>query len=81
MPFATMTSKGQITIPSSIRKQFHLRAGNRIEFKVTKDGDIKLSPTSLSVDDVFGMLKRPGKPGFSVEAMNESLRKRFLDQE
>jgi antitoxin PrlF len=77
MPFSTLTSKGQITIPNSIRKRFHLRAGNRLEFRVTKDGDIRLSPVNLTVDDVFGMLKRPGKPGHSVEAMNEAVAKRF----
>jgi AbrB family looped-hinge helix DNA binding protein len=77
MPFSTMTSKGQITIPNSIRKRFHLRAGNRLEFRVTEEGDIRLSPASLSVDDVFGMLKRPGKKAHSVDEMNQALSERF----
>ena len=80
MPYSTLTSKGQITIPNSIRKRFHLRAGNRLEFRITKDGDIKLSPVSLSVDQVFGMLRRPGKTGHTIEEMNRSLAKRFRDQ-
>jgi len=77
MPFSTLTSKGQITIPNSIRKRFHLRAGNRLEFRVTKEGEIRLSPASLTVDDVFGILKRPGKKAHSVEAMNQALSNRF----
>jgi antitoxin PrlF len=80
MPFSTMTSKGQITIPNSIRKRFHLRAGNRLEFRVTKEGDIKLSPVSLTVDDLLGMLKRPGKNAHSVQAMNAALAKRFRER-
>jgi AbrB family looped-hinge helix DNA binding protein len=80
MPYSTLTSKGQITIPNSIRKRFHLRAGNRIEFRITKEGDIKLSPVSLTVDEVFGMLKRSGKSGHTVEEMNRALAKRFRDQ-
>jgi antitoxin PrlF len=77
MPFSTLTSKGQITIPNSIRKRFHLRAGNRLEFRVTKEGDIRLSPATLSVDDVFGMLKRTGKKAHSVDEMNQALSERF----
>jgi len=79
MPFATMTSKGQITIPRSIRNRFHLGAGNRLEFRVTKEGDIKLSPVVLTVDEVFGVLKRPGKRKFTVEQMDRALAKRFRD--
>ena len=77
MPFSTLTSKGQITVPNSIRKRFHLRAGNRLEFRVTEEGEIRLSPASLTVDEVFGMLKRPGKKSHSVEAMNRALSKKF----
>jgi AbrB family looped-hinge helix DNA binding protein len=80
MPFSTLTSKGQITIPNSIRKRFHLRTGNRLEFRVTKEGEIKLSPVTLTVDDVFGMLKRPGRKAHSVKAMDAALAKRFRDQ-
>ena len=80
MPFSTLTSKGQITIPNSIRKRFHLRTGNRLEFRVTKEGDIRLSPVTLTVDDVFGMLKRHGGKAHSVQAMNAALAKRFRDQ-
>ncbi len=81
MPYATLTSKGQITIPHSIREKFHLRAGKRLEFKVTHEGDIRISPISLAVDDVSGILKRPGKPGFTVEEMNQALANRFRKTE
>ena len=80
MPYATMTSKGQITVPRTIRNRFHLRAGNRLEFKVTKEGDIRVAPVSLTVDDVFGCLKRPGQKAYTVEEMNEGLAKYFRNR-
>jgi len=81
MPYATMTSKGQITVPQSIRKRLHLQAGKRIEFKVTKEGEIRMTPVTLTVDDVFGILKRPGQRAFSVEEMNEALAERFRNMD
>lgn len=40
---ATMTSKGQITIPVEVRKQLGLRQGDRIEF-ILEDGATFLRP-------------------------------------
>jgi antitoxin PrlF len=34
---ATVTSKGQITLPKSVRERLHLRAGDRVWFRVHKD--------------------------------------------
>jgi AbrB family looped-hinge helix DNA binding protein len=80
MPYATMTSKGQITVPRSIRERLHLRAGKRLEFKVTKEGNVQIAPISLTVDDVFGILKRPGQRSYTVEEMNQALAERFRRQ-
>ena len=41
---ATITSKGQITIPKDIRTQFDLHAGDRISFVQDDDGTINLVP-------------------------------------
>ena len=34
---ATVTSKGQITLPKSVRETLHLKAGDRVWFRVHKD--------------------------------------------
>lgn len=38
-----MTSKGQVTIPKSLREKFDLKAGSRVEF-VIREGELILQP-------------------------------------
>ena len=40
----TVTSKGTITIPSSIRKQFGIEQGRRVQISVSSDNKILLDP-------------------------------------
>lgn len=42
MTFATLTSKGQTTIPLGVRTAAKLKAGDRIHFTVLADGTIIL---------------------------------------
>jgi AbrB family looped-hinge helix DNA binding protein len=74
MPQATMTSKGQITIPKTIREALKIDVGGKLEFLVLKDGDVLLHPVTKSVDHVFGRLHQPGRPAVSVAKMNEGIR-------
>ena len=46
MPFATITSKGQITIPKSIRQQLALDSGDRILFAVDENGAVSFEPAT-----------------------------------
>jgi AbrB family looped-hinge helix DNA binding protein len=34
MPTATITSKGQVTVPKEVRALFHLGAGKKIDFRI-----------------------------------------------
>ena len=43
MPDSTVTSKGQITIPKSIRDYFRLQSGDRVCFRLTADGQNHLA--------------------------------------
>lgn len=40
MAKATMTSKGQVTIPKAVRERLGLRTGDRLEFEPTRNGGI-----------------------------------------
>ncbi len=58
MQQATLTSKGQITIPKLVRDSLALHAGDKIEFILTHNNEIILKPVTKKVDEVFGRLFR-----------------------
>lgn len=71
MPTATITSKGQVTIPREIRERFRLHAGDRLEFRVGPDGGLRVVPETKRVDEVFGLLAARGRTGaVAVEEMD-----------
>lgn len=59
MVTATITSKGQITIPKSVREALYLQTGDRVAFEVYGRDKAALKPITKSVDDVFGRLHKP----------------------
>ena len=58
MPTATMTSKGQITIPIEVRKALGLKPGVRIDFYESVDGEFVLRPKTGSIRDLEGCVPR-----------------------
>jgi AbrB family looped-hinge helix DNA binding protein len=81
MVMATVTSKGQITIPKSIRRTLHLNSGDKVAFVMHSDGEALLKPVTKSVDEVFGLLHQKGRPALSVDKMDESVKSRFRDSQ
>ena len=77
MSVAIMTSKGQVTIPKSIRDSLGLNMGDKLEFILSENGDALLRPVTRRVDDVFGRLHRPGRRPVSVEEMDEAIARRL----
>ncbi len=76
MVTGTLTSKGQITIPKSIRDSLNLQTGDRLAFSLVGDKQALLQPITTSVDDVYGVLHRPGQKAKSLEDMNRSITRR-----
>ncbi len=72
MPLATLTSKGQTTIPAEIREHLNLKPGDKISFDI-EDGQVVIRPKNRSIMDLAGILKRPGQEPLSVEDMNEAV--------
>ena len=77
MPRATMTSKGQITVPKEVRERLDLRTGDQVEFVLTSSGEAVLRPASVSLRDLKGLLARPGQKAVSVDQMNRTIKRRF----
>ena len=79
MVTATLTSKGQLTVPKAVRDSLHLHTGDRIAFIVHGDSEVVLKPVTKSVDEVFGRLHSAGQPRRSVEEMKAAVAKRMRE--
>lgn len=76
MPLATVTSKGQITIPKKIRKLLNLESGDRIDFRIDDDGRIIIEPATIDISELKACLHKPGVKPVSTEEMNKVIRNR-----
>ena len=72
MPIATLTSKGQITLPVSVRNALGLSAGAQVDF-LPVDGSFILVPVRSDVFSLKGRFAGRVKKPVSVEAMNEAI--------
>lgn len=73
MYHSTVTAKGQTTIPKAIREKLNLKPGDRIDFVVEADGRVVLRPRNKRLEDIIGILHRPGQRPVSVEEMDEAI--------
>jgi AbrB family looped-hinge helix DNA binding protein len=73
MPTATVTSKGQITIPKTVRDELGLREGDRVAFRVLEDGRVVVEPETVDLLELGGALK-PKKKGVTLADMDEAIR-------
>jgi antitoxin PrlF len=75
MATATLTGKGQITIPVEVRQALRLDAGDRVEFVEVEPGRFEIVPATLSVTALKGMFGKP-KRTVSIDEMNAAIAKR-----
>lgn len=73
MPTATVTSKGQITLPKEVRELLRVETGDHVDFVVNERGDVILRPDRLDIMDLRGLLRRPRKRPVGVDAMNSAI--------
>lgn len=72
MTTATVTSKGQITIPAQIRDALHVGTGDRVEFVQIEPGRYEFIAATRSITELKGMFGKPGK-AVSIEDMNTAI--------
>ena len=77
MVTATLTTKGQITIPKAVRDSLHLRAGDRVSFVIHGNSEVTLKPITKSVDEVFGRLHSTAGPRRTVNEMKQAVARRM----
>lgn len=72
MAIATVTSKGQITLPIELRKSLHLATGDRVEFKSQADGTVLMRALTGSIRDLKGIVPKRARP-VSLEEMDRAV--------
>ncbi|GBE11976.1 putative regulator PrlF [bacterium BMS3Bbin14] len=80
MALATITTKGQVTIPKKIRESLKLHAGDKIEIIVTEKREAIIRPISKKVDDLFCKLHKPGRNAVTLEAIDDAISNRMKDK-
>jgi antitoxin PrlF len=67
-----ITTKGQITVPKSIRDHLNLAKGDRIEFLIGPNGIVTLIAATADVRKLKGLIPKPKKP-VTVTDMNRAI--------
>ena len=73
MSTATLTSKGQVTVPKPIREQLRLKTGDRLDFVLESDGRVVIEPAGSDIRSLRGLLRRPDRPAVSVREMDAGI--------
>jgi len=82
MAIATLTSKGQITIPLSVREKLGLKAkaDERLDFVLTGEGALLLRPNRVPFEELMGALKRSRRRAVTVRQMDKGIEKAIRER-
>ena len=75
MSTATLTSKGQITIPADVRRVLNVQAGDRVEFVQVEPGRYELIAATRSVRELKGLFGAAVRT-VSIVEMNRAIAER-----
>ena len=72
MPTATVTSKGQITVPKAVRDDLGLAPGSQVVFARDPDGGYRIERQARSVVRLAGALRYDG-PAKTLDEMDQGI--------
>lgn len=58
---ATVTSKGQVTLPKELRKRLGVQRGSRIRFSIPVSGVVNVEPVLYDLEDLWKMADQGGQ--------------------
>jgi AbrB family looped-hinge helix DNA binding protein len=79
MSNATVTSKGQITIPKDVRDRLKLRPGTRVRFVVESGEVASMRREIVSIKDLAGFLA-PAPRTATIEEMDDAVREAAVER-
>ena len=78
MPIATISSRGQITIPVDVRTTLSLKKGDKVNFIIIGN-EVKFLPVTKDITTLKGFIEKPAKP-ITIEEMNKTIKARGAKQ-
>jgi AbrB family looped-hinge helix DNA binding protein len=69
MPSASLTSRGQVTVPKVIRELLKVKTGDRLDFVIEGDR-IVLHHETRDLRSLRSLLQRPGRKSISLEKID-----------
>jgi AbrB family looped-hinge helix DNA binding protein len=67
---ATLTSKGQTTIPKEIRDSLSMKPGDRMTFTLMPDATVVMRLKTKSVTELAGVLHKKGRKPVPLEQLS-----------
>jgi antitoxin PrlF len=67
---ATLTIKGQTTIPKAIRDSLGMKAGDKMSFTLMPDGVVIMRVKNKQLSDLAGLLYKKGRKRVPVELLS-----------
>lgn len=76
MSTATITSKGQVTIPAAVRNELKIAPGDRIEFIKISSGHFEIVKATKDARELRGIVK--SNKVVSIDEMNIAIKNRVV---
>jgi AbrB family looped-hinge helix DNA binding protein len=73
MPTATVTSKGQVTLPKRVREMLRVEAGDQVDFVVDRNGRVVVQAAHADVSELKGLLQRHGRRAVTLDEMQAAI--------
>jgi antitoxin PrlF len=71
---ATVTAKGQITIPKAVRDQLGVKPGSKVDFRRTVEGRVEIVKLGAKPQSRFQKLRGSAGPGPTTDELMAMLR-------
>lgn len=70
---ATVTDKGQVTVPKEIRDRAGIAPGSKLDFQIADDGSLRVRVLARGAGNLFGLLQAPTTSPLSIEEMDAGI--------
>lgn len=70
---ATVTDKGQVTVPKALRDKMGIVPGSRLDFELTEQGDLRVRVLARGASNLFGVVHHRNQAPLGVEVMDDGI--------